>query len=114
MSRVRQCGITASLALLALLITACDAAAKLKGRVVDESGNPRENCTVVVKYRDESIGEFRVSGAFEETLVFRPVTPEPLIVHVACKGAGQSYETRVSRMPANLGSPIDLGTIVLP
>jgi hypothetical protein len=88
-------------------------AVKLKGNLVDANGVPRTNCIVTVKYRGEIVSQVRVSGAFEEAVVFRPTAPDPLIVRAACPDAHESFEKQIGRVPEKFSTPVDLGDVVL-
>ena len=97
----------------ALLISCGETAVRVKGRLIDATGAPRENCIVTVTYRGRTVGEFRVSGKFDETAVFRPSTSDPLTVRGSCYGTRASFEREI---PAGekLDAAIDLGNLVLP
>jgi hypothetical protein len=96
----------------ALLISCADKAVRVKGRIVDAAGAPRQ-CVVTVLYRGQTVGEFRVTGAFDETAVFRPSTADRLTVRGACYGTRDSFEKEIA-LPAKLDAAVDLGDFVFP
>jgi hypothetical protein len=98
----------------AILISCGEMAVRVKGRLIDGAGSPRENCIVTVAYRGQTVGEFRVSGTFDETAVFRPSSPDPLTVRGSCYGSRASFEKEIRRVPEKFNNPVDLGDVVLP
>ena len=96
----------------ALLISCGEMAVRVKGRFIDAAGAPRD-CIVTVQYRGK-VSEFRVSGAFDETAVFRPSTADPLTVRGACYGTRASFEKEISRIPEKFDTTVDLGDVVFP
>lgn len=102
---------------LAFLVsaTSCvgDAAVKFEGRFVDSNGTPYAECIFSVEYDQRVIGEGRVSGRFQRTIVFHPSSRNPLAVMGTCTGASRSYKKTIDKLPENFADPIDLGDIVL-
>ena len=98
----------------AILISCGEMAVRVKGRLIDASGAPRDNCMVTVAYRGQTVREFRVSGTFDETAVFRPSTADPLTVRGSCLGSRASFEKEIRRVPEKFSTAVDLGDVVLP
>jgi hypothetical protein len=112
--RRRSFGAIAAAVVSAILISCGEMAVRVKGRLIDAAGTPRENCTVTVAYRGQTVGEFRVSGTFDETAVFRPSTADPLTVRGSCYGSRASFEKEIRRVPEKFNTAVDLGDVVLP
>lgn len=104
-----------AVAVVSGLSTSCsEMAVRVKGRLVDAAGAPRERCLVTMAYRGRTVGEFRVSGAFDQTAVFRPSTAEPLTVRGSCYGTRASFEKEISPGAEKFNNVVDLGNVVLP
>ena len=112
--RRRSFSAIAAAVVTALLISCGEMAVRVKGRLIDGAGTPRENCRVTVAYRDQTVGEFRVSGTFDETAVFRPSTADPLTVRGSCYGSRASFEREIRRVPEKFNTAVDLGDVLLP
>jgi len=97
----------------AILISCGEMAVRVKGRFVDAAGNPKQNCIVTVLSRDQTVGEFRVAGAFDETAVFRRSTADQVTVRGACYGTRDSFEKEI-RIPEKFNAPVELGDVVFP
>ncbi len=69
---------------------------------------------VTMEYRGRTVGEFRVSGKFDETAVFRPSTADPLTVRGSCYGSRASFEKEIRPVPEKFNTTVDLGDVVLP
>jgi hypothetical protein len=103
--------------MLPVLTTGClagdDAAVKVTGIFVDQGKSPYTDCTLTVTYRGRIIEQSRVSGQFQETIVFSPTTGDPLVVVGKCAGARGVYKTQINEMPKSFGEPIAFGEVVL-
>jgi hypothetical protein len=95
-----------------ILISCADTAVRVRGRILDAAGAPRQ-CVVTVLYRGQTVGEFRVTGAFDETAVFRPSTTDRLTVRGTCYGTRDFFEKEIP-VPAKLDAAVDLGNFVFP
>ena len=98
----------------AILISCGEMAVRVKGQLIDAAGTPRENCRVAVAYGGRTVGEFWVSGKFDETAVFRPSTAEPVTVRGSCYGSRASFEKEIRPLPEKFNTAVDLGDVVLP
>jgi len=105
---------TAAAIASAILISCGEMAVRVKGRLIDATGAPREDCIVTVVYRGRTVGEYRVSGAFDETAVIRPYAADPLTVRGSCYGTRASFEREVSPIAEKFNTAVDLGNVVLP
>ena len=83
------------------LISCGEMAVRVKGRLVDAAGAPRENCLVTVEHGGQTVGEFRVSGAFDKTAVYRGSADAPLIVRGSCLEAVHPLRERSVVRPKN-------------
>jgi hypothetical protein len=98
------------------LCTACvagDAAVKVRGKIVDQNGGLYENCVAKVSYAGRLLEEVSFAGDFEKTVIFHPVSSDPIIVLLSCSGTTATYEHQVTEMPESFGDYVDLGSIVL-
>jgi len=98
----------------AILISCGEMAVRVKGQLIDAAGTPRNNCIVTVVYRGQTVGEFRVSSAFDETAVFRPSTADPVTFRASCYGARTSFEKELPASAEKFNAAVDLGYVVLP
>jgi hypothetical protein len=97
------------------MLAACgEMAVRVKGRVVDAGGAPRQNCVVRVAQGGRTVGEFPVSGPFDETAVFRPSPGERVSVSASCHGTRASFDREIPRLPEKFNAPVDLGDVVVP
>lgn len=90
-----------------------DAAVKVKGRFVDQDKRPYPDCVLTVIYQDRVIEESKVSGEFQETIVFSPASRAPLILSGSCAGARGSYKKTIEEIPKSFTEHVDLGDMVL-
>jgi hypothetical protein len=109
----RSLSVIAAVVVSTALVSCGEMAVRVKGRLLDAEGNPRKNCLVTVLYRNQTAGEFWVSGKFDETAVLRPPTPDPVTVSGSCFGTRAAFEKEISRGPQKV-TTIDFGDVVLP
>jgi len=97
-----------------MLISCADVGVRMKGRFIDAVGNPRRNCTLTVVYRDQTVGTYRVSGTFDETLAFRPSAADPLTVRGSCYGTRGSFEKEIYPVGEKFNTTVNFGDVVFP
>ncbi len=98
--------------------TACigtgDALIRVSGEVVDETGSPYDDCSVILFQggSDTRIDEGRISpGKFKEGFVFHGSLWEGFEVGIVCPDADARF--RSSRVNVFNQPPVDLGRVVL-
>lgn len=104
------------LIILSTLTDGCligDAAIKIKGRFVDQDKAPYQDCVLTVMYQDKVAKASKVSGEFQETIVFSPTSRDPLILSGYCTGARGSYTRMIEEIPKSFTEHVDLGDMEL-
>jgi|GEM_PF-5165151 len=97
--------------LLAACVPAGDAAFLVKGSLLNQQNEPIDNCLMKVMFGDSEVTERKVSGLFDETVVFYPSGLEDIEIKLKCDGYSNEKIHTISSIPKSLDEHVDIGEV---